>query len=388
MRNRGIFFLTILGVFFTASCDKDDADTQKEKNPINAAEFFQKNQIKPASLDINGDGNQDILICGFTTNSYGDINGDGNQDILITGIQNLDAKDINGDGNQDILITGDCCGIDIGGDGNQDILITGIDYRVVNDVGGDENQDILITVPPHAFLNPDGGSVTGKIQIEIALLPTKNDIIFSGLDTKTEEGALLNSSLMLYINATQDGKQLKINPEYLQHRDMGITVEIFNNGQPNENTALYVGMAQKDDGTGDAAIEFAWNIAENVLKVPVSDDGNKSSQFNLPSLGWFNIATPPFQEAGQTPITVNVEGKGLENIKDLDLWLVWEKKNVVLKLNPLDKGNDVWISTDNIAPIDETPILAIMGVNKEGNIVMGKAEIIIEENGVYTVIVE
>lgn len=180
-------------------------------------------EFSSASIaDVNGDGNEDLLIAGQTGNFSSEPtanlylgNGDGTfseADAGLTGVQygSTSIADVNGDGNEDLLITGRDADInstatlylgngdgtfseagaglagvedgstsiaDVNGDGNQDLLITGSDVNEGNptatlylgngngtfskagadllgvsasstsiaDVDGDGNQDLLIT---------------------------------------------------------------------------------------------------------------------------------------------------------------------------------------------------------------------------------------------------
>src|SRR5699024_3611822 len=269
--------------------------------------------------------------------------------------------------------TGNVKKSDVNGDGNQDILITGSSFKLADNDDDSANRDVLITIPPHAFLTPSNEPVTGKITLKLALLPTKNDVIFSGLDSRTESGAILNSSTILHVNATQNGQQLKINPEYLQHSDAGMMVEICNLDQPVKNLSIYYG----DKETQEPRYLLSrpnqrWEPSEKPDSL--REESNGAVKLNLTHLGWLNIAAAAFDTTAQKPITVNVLGEGLEKLKDLRVWLVWEKKNIIIKLNPFDKNGTVWTSSDNNVPDDGNPIFAVMGSNKKGNLVMGKAK--------------
>jgi len=389
MKNQILILFSLMGLLFFTACSNSVSDDMSTSQHIKAEGFFQKNKIEMAAVEINGDGNQDILITGSNIAEMKDLNGDGNQDILITGSNIAEMKDINGDGNQDILITGSGTTKmrDANGDGNQDILITGSSFKLADNDDDSANRDVLITIPPHAFLTPSNEPITGKIILKLALLPTKNDVIFSGLDSRAESGALLNSSAILHVNATQNGQQLKINPEYLQHSDAGIMIELFNLDQPVKNLSIYTGDKEiQEPRSLLSSPNRRWKPSEKPDSL--REESNGAVKLNLTHLGWLNIAAAAFDTTAQKPITVNVQGEGLEKLKDLRLWLVWEKKNITIKLNPFDKNGTVWTSSDNNVPDDENPVLAVMGISKNGNLVMGKAKAKLEKDGVYSVIVE
>src|SRR5699024_9611087 len=134
MKNQILILFSLMGLLFFTACSNSVSDDTSTPQHINAEGFFQKNKIEMAVVEINGEGNQDILIVRHSDAKMEDINGDGNQDILIVGHSGAKMEDINGDGNQDILITGSGTTKmrDVNGDGNQDILITGSSFKLAD----------------------------------------------------------------------------------------------------------------------------------------------------------------------------------------------------------------------------------------------------------------
>lgn len=84
-----------------------------------------------------------------------------------------------------------------------------IDTKEDNVVEG-ENGTIIIC-PQGCFLNNKGQTVVGKVKIELAEALSLQHMIQSNLTT-TSNGALLETDGMIYLNATKENEQLRINP--------------------------------------------------------------------------------------------------------------------------------------------------------------------------------
>lgn len=75
-----------------------------------------------------------------------------------------------------------------------------------------ETEDgIVMAIPAGAFLDENGNQVKGNIELEVKEAIHPNDILKSGLSTKSGNN-LLETGGMFYINARSEGKSLKIDP--------------------------------------------------------------------------------------------------------------------------------------------------------------------------------
>lgn len=91
-----------------------------------------------------------------------------------------------------------------------------IDANKDNTVVG--NQGTLIAAPKGCFLDKNGNPVTGNIKIELTECLSAEEMILSNLTT-TSNGNPLETDGMVYINATSNGEQLRIdksNPIYVE----------------------------------------------------------------------------------------------------------------------------------------------------------------------------
>ncbi len=89
---------------------------------------------------------------------------------------------------------------------NQDTVIEG-------------DQGTMLVLPKGCFVDASGNVVTETVSLELAEALTLDRMLLSNLTT-TSEGKPLETDGMIYLNATANGKQLKINP------DIPIRIEI------------------------------------------------------------------------------------------------------------------------------------------------------------------
>lgn len=75
-----------------------------------------------------------------------------------------------------------------------------------------KNGSILL-FPINSILDDDGNTVSGKVDIEIVELNDRKEFLKSGITTSTVDNKLLVSGGTYYLNYTQKGKKLQINPK-------------------------------------------------------------------------------------------------------------------------------------------------------------------------------
>lgn len=72
-------------------------------------------------------------------------------------------------------------------------------------------QGTLVIIPPNAFTDSNGNTITSNVDFELVEALTLEDMILYNLTT-TSNGKQLETGGMFYMNASQNGKVLKINP--------------------------------------------------------------------------------------------------------------------------------------------------------------------------------
>lgn len=90
---------------------------------------------------------------------------------------------------------------------SQNFTIEGKIDTVIQGIDG-----TLIVIPKGAFINSDGKTVAGEIEIELAEALSLDEMIFSNLTTQSN-GQPLETDGMIYIDAISNGKHLGINPK-------------------------------------------------------------------------------------------------------------------------------------------------------------------------------
>ncbi|MDT8412357.1 MAG: hypothetical protein RQ875_07850 [Vicingaceae bacterium] len=101
---------------------------------------------------------------------------------------------------------------------------------------------IVMYIPKGSFLDDNGNTITGNVDFEVKEALNTAQIVMGGLSSMSGD-KLLESGGMFYINARQDGKTVKINPEH------GIYTEVPTD-EVNPNMQLFEGK-RMDNGSID-----------------------------------------------------------------------------------------------------------------------------------------
>ncbi len=76
----------------------------------------------------------------------------------------------------------------------------------------ESSDGIVFAIKANTFLNEDGKNISGQINLVIKEALSADEIVSSGLST-TSNGKLLETGGMFYLNAFNEGKEVKINPK-------------------------------------------------------------------------------------------------------------------------------------------------------------------------------
>ena len=96
--------------------------------------------------------------------------------------------------------------------------ITSVDLSSASYILG--NKGAYIYISPCSFLDENGNSVTGVIDFELIEAQTNLDMLKINRPTFTKDGQLLVSGGVVYVNATQNGIALQINPDCSLHANI------------------------------------------------------------------------------------------------------------------------------------------------------------------------
>jgi len=154
--------------------------------------------------------------------------------------------------------------------------ITSVDITNGSYVYG--NYGTYIYISGCSFLDSDGNQVTGIIDFELIEAQTNLDMLKLNRPTFTSDGQLLVSGGILYVNASQNGDVLNINP------NCGLEVSM-----PNYSYNSQDGFMQYFSGDVDIDGVFGWDLEED--DTVVTGQGGQDTAgfyFQIDSVGWIN----------------------------------------------------------------------------------------------------
>jgi hypothetical protein len=154
--------------------------------------------------------------------------------------------------------------------------ITSVDITNGNYIYGN-NYWTYIYISDCSFLDSDGNQVTGIIDFELIEAQTKLDMLKLNKPTFTSDGQLLVSGGILYVNASQNGEDLIINP------NCGLEVNM-----PNYSNNSYDGNMQYFSGDVDLNGVFGWDLEEDDTVITAQDQDTSVFYFQIDSVGWIN----------------------------------------------------------------------------------------------------
>jgi len=130
-----------------------------------------------------------------------------------------------------------------------------------------------ITINPSSFVDAAGIVVTGNIDFELIEAQTNKDMLMLNRPTFTNDGRLLVSGGIIYVNATQNGESLSLNP------NSSVNVRLNPAVPPNPSINMQV-FTGGDDGNGT----FSWDSTA----LPIIQPDSSIYSFVLPEVGWIN----------------------------------------------------------------------------------------------------
>ena len=149
------------------------------------------------------------------------------------------------------------------------------DVTVFSTINGDKGSMIFLTST--SFKDASGNPVTGSVDIELIEALDNKDMLMLNRPTVTNNGELLTSAGVIYINATQNGEQLQI-AEPLR------TMMPNNTGEFNNNLPSPFGLFSGDTAANG---DFVW--VEDTGNVVLDGDSAMYWDFDIDSISWTNI---------------------------------------------------------------------------------------------------
>lgn len=180
------------------------------------------------------------------------------------------------------------------------------------------NQGSMIQINSNSFIDAYGNQVTGNVDIELIEAFDNSDMLMLNLPTVTNNGELLNSGGVVWMNATQNGEQLQLS------NSLTATIPVNNTIT---NAALFFGET-------NTAGDFVWTQdTSNVT----GDTANW--QVSISNLNWVNIdvlAFPPGTEMA-TEVSV-VLPNNIYDGTNTTVFMYFDNINSCLALNCSSPG--------------------------------------------------
>jgi hypothetical protein len=223
-----------------------------------------------------------------------------------------------------------------------------------------------VTFAPNAFVDANGGTVTGNVTVTLKEVLSKKDVLFSGVLTESN-GQLLESGGEILVKAKKDGADLLLNPA-LQNDGAKVEIPKVMN---NKDMGLFVQNKRQQQGGANGSGQqqqspYTWNPA------PYYPFGNgpNSYTFSLPSFTWVNCDRFYSDPNPKTTITALPAFQDNNQVTDLQVMLVFRNISTVITL-PYDFTIQQFQSYQNSLPIGLQADLVIIGKDSDGFIQFG-----------------
>jgi hypothetical protein len=158
---------------------------------------------------------------------------------------------------------------------NNERQITSVDITSGAYIWGNKGASIYIS--PCSFLDENGNSVSGVIEFELIEAQTNLDMLKINRPTFTKDGQLLVSGGVVYVNATQNGSSLKINP------DCSLQANVPSIGWATDPKPMEYFVGSEDENG-----VFAWEQETTDTVTTLLDDSLSFYDFPIDSVGWIN----------------------------------------------------------------------------------------------------
>jgi hypothetical protein len=198
------------------------------------------------------------------------------------------------------------------------------------------------TFGPNTFTYSNGSPVNGSFEIQYIEATTKNEMLKLNRPTFTNNGELLESGGIVYLNATQNGQQLSINDA----EPVAITI-------PTDNPM----SMQYFVGRSDTIDDFGWDLEDNE---DVTIGGTADStfeqgnfliyEFTMDSVGWINCDY--FYSTGDPLTGVEVILPDTFNGGNSLVFIFYENINAVANLHDYDLDGTFDLGSGYSTPVE------------------------------------
>ncbi len=233
-----------------------------------------------------------------------------------------------------------------------------------------------VKFPANAFIDGDGGLVTGTVAVTLKEVLSKKDVMFSGVMTESN-GQLLESGGELEVKADKDGKALRINPNL---GDNGIKVEVPK-VMNNQDMGLFVQEKRREQPGPNGVPQPTNQSPLTWAPAPYYPFGNgpNSYSFTLPGFTWVNCDRFYSDPNPKTTMTVLPAFQDNNQVTDLQVFLVFKNISTVVTF-PFNSSLQKFESYGNSLPIGLQAYLVLIGKDSDGFVQFGQQTITISAN--------
>lgn len=234
-----------------------------------------------------------------------------------------------------------------------------------------------IDIPGGAFIDANGNIITEMVSLNLVEVPTKKDILFSGVLTEANGQLLVSGGEFLVEARKQNGDALQLNPQ-LVGAGQGVRVEVPAENGADRDMKLFVRRERQPGGQQN-------NNDDPKTWTPASyapfGGGSNSYVFNLPEFQWVNIDKFYSDPRPKTTVTSLPSFKDNNNVSDLEVIMVFKDVTTVCPI-PFNSSIQKFESYHNAVPVGAEVIVVIIGKDSDGHIQFGKKEVIVT-NGMH-----
>lgn len=221
-----------------------------------------------------------------------------------------------------------------------------------------------LTFFPNSFIDSAGQVVTDKVTVQLREVFSKEEMIFTGLPT-TSEDRLLESAGQFHLQASADARELSL--------QKGVNVELPIRDDINNPVAMRLFRGSSSSTRAyRSGFNFDWELAGDQHLNLVKNIGKRYFHFSIDKLKWWNCDS--FVKARQkVMLSVKMETL-IEEFEDRLAFLVLKDINAVVRMYPTGRR----FSAINI-PTQLTASLLVMASAK-GQLYFGEADILRTSN--------
>lgn len=231
------------------------------------------------------------------------------------------------------------------------------------------DQGTIVTFPENAFTTLDGSPITGTVSIELKEIYDKSDMVLSDRPT-TSDGRLLLSGGEIFISATANGQELKLDS------NTNILIELAQTTDIDSTMGLFTG--------GIDSIGFNWTPVDIDSSRVVVGDSNWERDtipcfyydpahyiYAISTLGWINCDR--FYDNGPST-NIHITCNGDPTTENTRVFIIFKNLNSVSSLWVYNSTFD-----SGMLPVGEDITLIALGI-KDGQEYFSKKDITISSD--------